>query len=162
VSWGFALVRAAARHPLPGPRIGVGSVAAVPVTVPSSHADLLERPLVCTLATTRPDGRPQANPMWFEWDGELVRFTHTSTRAKHRNLRHDPRASVLIFDTNDPHHYLELRGQVTAIEPDPDGSYFYRLAERYDDEERRQMTPERIDADHRVVLVFEPDAVIVS
>ncbi|MFJ5531280.1 pyridoxamine 5'-phosphate oxidase family protein [Streptomyces sp. NPDC093261] len=37
--------------------------------VPESHRDLLTRPLFGHLATIRPDGRPQANPMWFAWRG---------------------------------------------------------------------------------------------
>lgn len=45
-------------------------------TVPDGYHDLLERPLYGHLATARPDGAVQANPMWFGWDGELLRFTH--------------------------------------------------------------------------------------
>lgn len=37
--------------------------------LPESHLDLLTRPLFGHLATTRPDGTPQVNPMWFSWDG---------------------------------------------------------------------------------------------
>lgn len=133
----------------------------MPVTVPPSHVDLLERPLFCTLATTKPDGQPQANPMWFAWDGETVRFTHTSARAKYRNLEHDPRAAVLIFDADNPYRYVELRGRVTSIEPNPDGSFFYELAERYGQAADRG-NPEAIDAAHRVVLVFEPETVVTT
>jgi predicted pyridoxine 5'-phosphate oxidase superfamily flavin-nucleotide-binding protein len=39
--------------------------------IPDSHRDLLERPLYAHLATVRPDGKPQVNPMWFGWDGEV-------------------------------------------------------------------------------------------
>jgi PPOX class probable F420-dependent enzyme len=130
----------------------------VPATIPPSHADLLERPLLCTLATVKPSGQPQSNPMWFEWDGRTVRFTHTSTRAKYRNLQNDPRAAVSIFDADNPYRYLELRGRVTAMEPNPDGSFYYRLAERYGLDTDR-ITPESIDAENRVVLVFEPEQV---
>jgi PPOX class probable F420-dependent enzyme len=130
----------------------------VPVTIPPSHADLLERPLFCTLATVKPSGQPQANPMWFVWDGSTIRFTHTSARAKYRNLRHDPRASVSVFDADNPYRYLELRGRVTSIEPNPDGSLYFELAERYGQDTSR-ISPESIDAENRVVLVFEPEAV---
>lgn len=131
------------------------------VTVPSSHADLLERPVFCTLTTVRPDGQPQANPMWFVWDGTVIRFTHTSVRAKYRNLQHDPRAAVLVFDPDNPYRYLELRGRVTSMDADPGGSLFYALAERYG-QDSGTYTPEAIDAPHRVVLVFEPDVAVAS
>ena len=46
--------------------------------VPASHADLLERPPFAHLGTVRPDGQPQVNPMWFEWDGSRLRPTAVS------------------------------------------------------------------------------------
>ena len=42
--------------------------------VPTSHRDLLERPLIAHVATVRTDGGPQTNPMWFGWDGERIRL----------------------------------------------------------------------------------------
>lgn len=52
------------------------------LTLPASHKDLLDRALFAHLATVRPDGGPQSSAMWFAWDGERVRFSHTSTRQK--------------------------------------------------------------------------------
>ena len=28
--------------------------------------------------------------MWFDWDGELLRFTHTNKRQKYRNIDSQP------------------------------------------------------------------------
>ena len=39
------------------------------LTVPADLLDLLDRPLYGALATIRPDGTAQVNPMWFEYDG---------------------------------------------------------------------------------------------
>jgi nitroimidazol reductase NimA-like FMN-containing flavoprotein (pyridoxamine 5'-phosphate oxidase superfamily) len=47
--------------------------------VPESHVDLLERPLFAHLATSREDGWPQVNPMWFAWDGTYLKLTGTAT-----------------------------------------------------------------------------------
>ena len=46
------------------------------VAIPSGYETLLERPLYGHLATTRPDGNAQVNPMWFDW-GDKIRFTHS-------------------------------------------------------------------------------------
>ena len=54
--------------------------------IPDEYADLLDRPLFGHLATIRPDGTPQVNPMWFSWDGTHLRFTNTTHRQKHRNV----------------------------------------------------------------------------
>ena len=69
--------------------------------VPDSHADLLERPVFAHLATVRPDGSLQSNVMWFAWDGERIRMTHTKERQKFRNLQRDPRVALSIADPED-------------------------------------------------------------
>jgi hypothetical protein len=46
--------------------------------------DLLERPLFAHLATSREDGWPQVNPMWFAWDGTYLKLTGTTIRARPR------------------------------------------------------------------------------
>src|ERR1700750_1773367 len=99
--------------------------------VPASHADLLERPLFAHLATVRPDGAPQSSVMWFDWDGERIRMTHTKTRQKFRNLENDPRVALSIADPTDGYRVLEVRGVVEAIEDDDDqGSFYLSLQKR--------------------------------
>ena len=80
--------------------------------VPPTHVDLLEKPLFAHLATVRPDGAPQSSVMWFGWDGSRVKFTHTRTRQKFRNLAHDARVAFSIRDETNPYRFLEVRGEV--------------------------------------------------
>ena len=120
-----------------------------------SHADLLERPIVCDLATIRPDGSVQLNPMWFMFEGENLRFSHTSTRAKYRNLLLDPRMTALIVDPNNTQRYVELRGALATAVPDPTGKFHQILAVRYGEED----PPTPANADERVVLVMRIDVV---
>ena len=101
------------------------------VAVPAGYADLLERPLYGHLATTRPDGSVQVSPMWFDWDGELLRFAHTTKRQKYRNVQRNPRVAMSISDPDNPYRYLEVRGDVKRIEPDPAAGFFRRIANRY-------------------------------
>ena len=122
--------------------------------IPDSHRDLLERPLFAHLATIRPDGMPQVNPMWFSWDGTFLRFTNTTRRRKFRNVTAEPRVAVSINDPDAPYRYLEVRGRVERIEPDPTGAFFLELAERYG----LDMDGPPPDAADRVVLVVEPEA----
>ncbi|HEX4212567.1 MAG TPA: PPOX class F420-dependent oxidoreductase [Candidatus Dormibacteraeota bacterium] len=124
-----------------------------PAKVPAEYLDLLERPVLASLATTGPKGQPQVNPMWFEWDGQRVRFTHTSYRQKYRNLQRDPRAAISIYDPENPYRYLELRGVVEEIVPDPTGSFYQQLSRRYGGDGAAPA-----DAEQRVVLVFRPDS----
>ncbi|MFG1921909.1 PPOX class F420-dependent oxidoreductase [Cryptosporangium sp. NPDC048952] len=124
------------------------------MTVPASHQDLLTRPLFGHLATTRPDGTPQVNPMWFSWDGTALRFTGTTTRYKYRNITGNPAVAVSVNDPEQPYRYLEVRGVVTSIEPDPDGTFFLSLAERYG----FAMDGPPADVADRIVYVVEPRA----
>jgi PPOX class probable F420-dependent enzyme len=120
------------------------------VTIPPDLLDLLERPLFGSLGTVRPDGSVQVNPMWFEYDGETVRFTHTTTRAKYRNLQHNPAMSLLLTDPDNPLRYLEVRGALADILSDPEGGFYVRLGRRYGNPDQ-QPPPDRQD---RVILVM--------
>ncbi len=121
-------------------------------TPPESHRDLLERPFIGHLATLRPDGRIQSNPMWYSWDGKALRMTTTTARQKFRNLSEDPRATISIQDPQQPYRYLEIRGSVVAIEPDERGRFFDALADRY--HVRVDDLPDRAQ---RVILVLAPE-----
>ena len=120
--------------------------------IPESHRDLVERALFAHFATSRPDGTVQVNPMWFAWDGERIRLTHTTGRQKYRNVTANPDVALSINDPDLPYRYLELRGRVTAIEPDPEAAFFMELADRYG----LTLDGPPKDAPQRVVLVIEP------
>ncbi|MFF4406554.1 PPOX class F420-dependent oxidoreductase [Streptomyces sp. NPDC001262] len=124
--------------------------------VPESHQDLLERPLFVHLATVRPDGMPQSNPMWVRWDGELLWFTSTTTRRKMRNIGAEPRVAMSVNDPEQPYRYLELRGTVERIAPDPECRLFTALAERYGRDLGGQLPP---DAPDRVAVAVRPTSV---
>jgi len=124
--------------------------------IPAHLRDLVDRPLFAGLGTIRPDNTVQVNPMWFEFDGESLRFTHTTQRAKYRNLQHNPTMSLMINDPDEPMRYLELRGRLTEIIPDPEGQFYVRLGQRYGDAD----TPPPPDRADRVILVMSVDKVI--
>lgn len=47
---------------------------AQPAAIPESHRDLIERPIVTTLATTLPEGTPQVTPVWFKNQPNQLHF----------------------------------------------------------------------------------------
>jgi PPOX class probable F420-dependent enzyme len=119
--------------------------------IPASLADLVERPLYAHLATVRPDGTPQVNPTWFRFDGEYVWLTATSKRQKHRNWQVQPAVALSITDPEKPWRYLEIRGLVERIIPDPEAMEFVRLAERYG-----MPQPPPPDAADRIAVAIRP------
>ena len=70
------------------------------------------------LATIRRDGRPQlSNILYFLDDDGRVKVSVTQTRAKTKNLRRDPRASLHVQGRN-AYEYLVVDGVVELIEGD--------------------------------------------
>jgi PPOX class probable F420-dependent enzyme len=118
--------------------------------IPEHLVPLLENPNYAYLGTIRPDDTVQVNPMWFLYDGESIRFTHTTKRAKYRNLMHNPSMSLAIIDPVNPFHYLEVRGRLVEVIPDPEGEFYVVLGKRYGNAE--QQPPK--DSPDRVVLVM--------
>lgn len=121
------------------------------VTVPESFADLLERPLFAHLATVRPDGSPQNSVMWFDWDGSLLRITHTKNRQKFANLEKDPRVSFSIADPDDGYRSMEVRGVVVDTVDDDEQATFYKALQH-----RYGMDYDVTDAPVRVVISIRP------
>ncbi|MGY0020174.1 PPOX class F420-dependent oxidoreductase [Streptomyces sp. YJ-C3] len=99
--------------------------------IPDSHVDLLERPLFGHLATIRPDNTPHVNPVWYQWDGERLWFTTSTSRFKYRNMESNPHVSLSVNDPDQPYRYLEVRGIVDQVDPDPLALGFFKLAEHY-------------------------------
>src|SRR4029078_1242288 len=122
------------------------------VEIPKGYETLWDRPLYGHLATTRPDGNAQVNPMWFDWDGEVLRFTHTTKRQKYRNVTAHPQVAMSIADPENPYNYLEVRGEVERIQPDPEGDFYMHLNDRYSG----PFTEPPPDHPDRVVLVVRP------
>src|SRR5215207_8162908 len=120
--------------------------------IPTSHLDLLASTALANVATIGPDGAPQVNPVWFDWDGTNLRFGQITTRQKVRNLRRDPRIAVAIVDPANPIRYLEIRG-VARLMPDPEAELTDRLAKKYLGLDR---FPYLQPGEERVQVVLEP------
>jgi PPOX class probable F420-dependent enzyme len=93
--------------------------------------------------------------MWFEYDGEHVRFTHTNKRGKFRNLQRNPSMSLMLFDPDKPQSYVEVRGRLVEVVDDPEGDFYVRLGRRYGDPDT-EPPPDKAD---RVVLVMSADKI---
>ena len=68
------------------------------------------------LATVRPDGRPHVQPIWFVLDGDDLIFMTGAKTVKGRNLRRDPRASLVVDDEAPPFAYVRVDGEVELSE----------------------------------------------
>ena len=83
--------------------------------IPTSHLDLLTRPICGVLTTLAPDGQPQSSLVWADFDGECVRVNTTLQRQKGQNLQRDPRLTLLLVEPADTSRFLEIRGDAELI-----------------------------------------------
>ncbi|MEY2849013.1 MAG: hypothetical protein RI885_1679 [Actinomycetota bacterium] len=118
--------------------------------IPDDYLPLLQNANYGHLGTIRPDDTVQVNPMWFEYDDGVVRFTHTTKRGKFRNLQHNPSMALSVIDPTNPFRYLEVRGTLIDTVADPDGVFYVRLGRRYGNPDQ-QPPADRAD---RVILVM--------
>jgi PPOX class probable F420-dependent enzyme len=98
--------------------MGVATLPPMPAGIPTNLAPLVDSTAVAFVSTIGPKGEPQTTPIWFIWKDGAVHFSLVDGRQKLRNLRRDPRASVVIVDPAEPTRYLEFRGRVHLV-PDP-------------------------------------------
>jgi pyridoxine/pyridoxamine 5'-phosphate oxidase len=67
--------------------------------IPESHRDLLDGPLSVAFATVMPNGQPQATVVWCDDDGTHVRINTMSRFQKARNMRANPKVTVMAYET---------------------------------------------------------------
>ena len=99
--------------------------------IPESHRDLVECPPVAALTTVMPDGCPQTSVVWCDFDGECVRVNTMRGFAKERNLRRNPRVTLLCYDPRQPLRYLEVRGTVVEMTRAGAAEHLDNLASKY-------------------------------
>ena len=121
--------------------------------IPESHEDLLRSTALAHVATVGPQGEPQNNPVWFDWDGEHVKYSQTKTRQKYRNVSREPRLALSIVDPENPYRYLEVRGVVERIEEDPDLDFINSMSRKYLGIDEY---PNHQPGDERVVVYVRP------
>ena len=105
---------------------------------PDDLDGLLERPLVAVLATYRSSGDVLLSPVWHRWrDGGFDVVTGEDD-VKTRHLRGDPRASIVLFESDPPYRGIEVRGR--AVLGHADADVVRDIAVRYLGDERAGRT----------------------
>lgn len=103
----------------------------LPVAIPNSHRDLLVSRVYGVLSTIMPDGQPQSSLVWVDYDGTHVLVNTALGRQKCRNMRANPRVTVLMVDPTNPARWIEVRGRVAAITPQGAIAHADQLTHRY-------------------------------
>lgn len=87
----------------------------MPISIPSTHRDLLTRAVHGVLATLMPDGQPQASVVWVDYNDACVLINTTLERQKRRNMCANPRVALLVIDPKNGSRWIEVRGRVVEM-----------------------------------------------
>jgi PPOX class probable F420-dependent enzyme len=90
----------------------------------------LDEPIVAVLATLGRDGTVLLSPVWHEWREGGFNVWTGADDVKTRHLRRDPRASILVAESQPPLRGVEVRCRVEIVE-DRAHEAAVRVASRY-------------------------------
>jgi PPOX class probable F420-dependent enzyme len=102
---------------------------------PTDIGDFLEEPHVAVLATLRPDGSVLLSPVWHEWRDGGFNIWVGADDVKVRHLRRDPRATIVVAESQIPLRGVELRG-VAQVVVEGARATAVRIATRYIGQDR--------------------------
>jgi|SRR5210317_23323 PPOX class probable F420-dependent enzyme len=69
-------------------------------------------PNYAALTTLFKNGVPQTHVMWVDTDGENILINTEIHRIKYKNVKIDPRVTVMIWKYDNPFKFVEIRGEV--------------------------------------------------
>ncbi|MEU1120789.1 MULTISPECIES: PPOX class F420-dependent oxidoreductase [unclassified Streptomyces] len=114
-----------------------------------------------TVATIQPDGSPQVSPVWVKRDGDDVLFSTTVDRRKEKNLRRDPRVTVLVQPFDAPYSYAEIRG-TAQMTTEGGQELIDELSVKYTGKKYAEFNPSSKDDTERVVVRVSARKVVGS
>lgn len=117
--------------------------------------DLLEQPLNAILATYLPPGDVLLTPVWHEWRDGGFSVIIVADDIKDRNLRGDPRASLVVAEHGGLNRGMEVRG-IARTTRDGVDEVNRRITLRYLGPERTSMFLQELEGNNLVHVRLEP------
>jgi PPOX class probable F420-dependent enzyme len=101
-------------------------------TIPDAYLDLFQqKKAFANLATLMPDGTPQVTPVWFDYNGSVVRVNSAKGRTKTRNMQQGASIALSIMDPDNAYRYVQVRGKVTRVTEEGASAHIDSLAKKY-------------------------------
>ena len=128
-------------------------------TIPETHRDLIDGPVLVTFTTIMPDGQPQSTIVWCNSDDDHILVNSVAGRRKDKNIRRDPRVTIMALDPKDAYGWLEVRGIVEEITEVGGVDHIDELARLYENTPAfyGYVTPNRVaNQETRVIYKIRP------
>ncbi|MFE6687140.1 PPOX class F420-dependent oxidoreductase [Streptomyces sp. NPDC057743] len=120
---------------------------------------LLDSPVFVMVGTIQPDGSPQISPVWVKRDGDDLLISTTVGRRKEKNLRRDPRVSVVVQPFDAPYTYAEIRGEAT-LSTEGGQQLIDELSRKYTGKAYAEFNADAVNDAERVVVRITPRKVV--
>jgi PPOX class probable F420-dependent enzyme len=117
--------------------------------------ELLEQPNYAVVSTMSEHGAIRSTIVWVSAEGNEVAVNSAVGRRWPTDLERDPRVTLLVFESGNPYHFVEIRGTATATLEGAD-EHIDALAKKYLGEDRY---PYRTEGEQRVKFVITPEHV---
>lgn len=114
-----------------------------------------ENPFVGIVTTLREDGSPHSTVVWVDVEDGKPSFNTATGRAKPAHLEHDPRASLLVIDPNDPYKWVAVNGHVQVTDNGADAQ-IDKLSKKYIGKDEY---PWRTPTEQRLKVLIDPEKV---
>lgn len=114
-------------------------------------------PNYAAFTTLFKNGVPQTHVMWVDTDGENILINTEIHRVKYKNVKIDPRVTVMIWKHDNPFKFVEIRGEVIGeITGKEARDNIDKLSNKYWD----KPYPFPIQTE-RIVLVIKPNKEVI-
>jgi PPOX class probable F420-dependent enzyme len=117
------------------------------ICIPDSHRDLLDSLDNVTLTTVMPDGQPQSTPVWCNREGDYIFINTMRGFQKEKNMRTNPKVTLLAYDPRNPLHNIEIRGEVVEMTSDGALDHLNQLTSKYMRKEGAKFFGDSVPAD---------------
>jgi PPOX class probable F420-dependent enzyme len=116
---------------------------------------LLEQPNYAVISTLNPNGSFHSTVVWISAEDSSVAVNSALGRLWPTNLQRDPRIAVLVYESGNPYHYVEIRGTATGTLEGAD-EHINALAKKYIGQDEY---PYREPGEQRIKFVISPEHV---
>ena len=120
--------------------------------------EFLDQPYVGEVTTLRDDGSPHTTVVWVDTDTDVVMFNTAVGRAKERNIRRDPRVSLIVVDPGNAYKWISVSGEA-ELTTDGADAQIDKLAKKYLGADEY---PNRRPGEQRVKVRIAPEHITAS
>jgi PPOX class probable F420-dependent enzyme len=115
--------------------------------------ELLAQPNYAVISTLNANGSIHSTVVWISAEDGAAAVNSAVGRLWPTNLERDPRVTVLVFESGNPYHFLEIRGTAEGSIEGAD-EHINRLTKKYIGQDEY---PNRQPGEQRIKFVIKPD-----